>query len=228
MSVTITWLGHSAFALSIYGHAVLVDPFITGNPLATVDPATLAAEAILLSHGHGDHVGDTVAIAQRTHATVYCNFEIGNWLQARGVANVIGGNTGGTHYGDFMDVKWTLAFHSSSLPDGTYGGSPNGYLINARGKTLYFAGDTALFSDMALIADANIDVAFLPIGDLFTMGIADSIKAIKLLRPRYVIPMHYNTFPPIMQNGGEWANRVNNETDAQPIVLDPNKEFVLD
>ncbi|MCU0512312.1 MAG: metal-dependent hydrolase [Anaerolineae bacterium] len=226
--ISIKWLGHSAFALDIDGHPVLIDPFLTGNPLAAENPATVPAELILLSHGHGDHVGDTVSIATRTGALVCTNFEIGNWLMQQGVDNVVQGNTGGTYYGTFCDIKWTIAFHSSSLPDGTYGGQPGGFIISAYGKKLYFAGDTALFGDMKLYGDEGLDVAFLPVGDLFTMGIEDSIKAIQLLRPRYVIPMHYNTFPPIVQDAVRWAAMVNRDTDAGPIVLDPGGVFKVD
>jgi L-ascorbate metabolism protein UlaG (beta-lactamase superfamily) len=128
-----------------------------------------------------------------------------------------------------MTVKLTIAFHSSSLPDGTYGGNPNGLIITAAesGQRLYFAGDTALFMDMELIGDERLDVAFLPIGDYYTMGPADSIRAIKYLRPRFVVPMHYNTFPHITQDASGWASRVASETNAVPIVLDPGGSFTV-
>ncbi len=229
MSVKFTWLGHSAFLLDIDGHPVVIDPFLTGNPLAAASPGDLAAELILVSHGHGDHVGDTVSIAQRTGAGVVTNFEISNWLSARGVAKTIGLNTGGQADLGFMTIKSTFAIHSSSLPDGTYGGLAGGFLITtASGQRLYFAGDTALFSDMQLIGDEGIDLAFLPIGDFFTMGQEDSLKAIRYVRPKVVSPMHYNTFPPIMQDVSRWANRVSSETDAQPVVIDPGGSYTLD
>lgn len=227
MITSFKWLGHSAFLLDISGKQVLIDPFLTGNPLAAASPSSLHADVILLSHAHGDHLGDTIEIAQRTGALVLCNFEIGNWLMDRGVQNVVQGNTGGTFNLDFMSVKWTIAFHSASLPDGTYGGMPNGFLITAGGKKLYYAGDTALFSDMQLYGEEGIDLAFLPIGDLFTMGIDDSIRAIKYLKPKLVTPMHYNTFPPIMQDVVTWANRVSSETLSQPIVIDPGGSYTL-
>jgi L-ascorbate metabolism protein UlaG (beta-lactamase superfamily) len=228
MSVTITWLGHSAFALDVNGRSVLLDPYLTGNPLAAASADDLDAEVILLSHAHGDHLGDTIEIARRTGAIVVCNNEIGNWLLDKGVGNVAQMNPGGTYRGDFLDAKWTIAHHSSSLPDGTYGGQPNGIVIMADGLKLYYAGDTCVFMDMQLIGDMGLDLAFLPIGDTFTMGPEDSLLAIKYLRPRRVIPMHYNTFPPIMQDASEWGNRVNSETSATPIVLDPGGSYTLD
>ncbi len=229
MSVKLTWLSHSAFVLEVDGHLAVLDPFLTGNPLAAAKPEDIQAEYILLSHGHGDHLGDTVSIAKRTGASVVTNFEIGNWLQAQGVQTIIGMNVGGQYDCGFMNVKSTPAIHSSSLPDGSHGGNSCGYLIHtASGQVLYFAGDTALFSDMQLIGDERqIDLAFLPIGDYFTMGPDDSLKAIRFLQPRMVIPMHYNTFPPIMQDASRWANRVSSETSAQPIVLDPGGSYTL-
>lgn len=228
MSVSFRWLGHSAFAFDIEGRQVLVDPFLSGNPLAAIPASEAYAEVILLSHGHGDHVGDTIDIANRTGATVITNVEIGGWLSRHGVQSVVGVNSGGTFNFDFMSVKWTIAHHSSSLPDGSYGGNPNGMIIITNsGLKLYYAGDTALFSDMQLIGDEGIDVAFLPIGDHFTMGISDSIRATNLIRPRLVVPMHYNTFPPIVQNVSEWAKRVHEETRAVPIVLDPGQSYSI-
>ncbi len=228
MTVKLTWLGHSAFALDIDGHPVLIDPFLTGNPLAAAEPGAVAAEYILLSHGHGDHLGDTVSIARRTGAVVVTNFEIGNWLNKQGVKESIGLNVGGHYDCGFMSVKSTPAIHSSSLPDGTYGGLSCGYVITTKsGQRLYYAGDTALFSDMSLIGDDGIDFAFLPIGDYFTMGPEDALKAIQYVRPKLVMPIHYNTFPPIVQEAGLWANRVSSETNTQPIVLDPGGSYTL-
>lgn len=228
MSISFTWLGHSAFSMDIDDHKVLFDPFLTGNPLAAAKPDEVEAELICLTHAHGDHLGDTVDIAKRTGAKVISNFEIVTWLQKQGVENVHPQNTGGGFNHDFVHVRQTIAFHSSSFPDGTYGGDPNGFILTTPSyQRVYFAGDTALFSDMSLIGDVGIDIAFLPVGDNFTMGPEDSIKAIKLIRPKLVVPMHYNTFPPITIDVAGWANRVNNETDAQPIVLDPGGSFAL-
>ena len=227
MSITFTWLGHSAFHFNIDDNHVLVDPFLTNNPLAAASPDEMTPALILLSHAHGDHLGDTVSIAARSGATVVANFEIGAWLMKKGLENVVQVNPGGTFRGDFLDARWTIAHHSSSFPDGTYGGQPNGFVIKANGKKLYFAGDTDIFLEMQLIGDMGIDVAFLPIGDHFTMGPDDSLKAIEMIRPNAVVPMHYNTFPPIVQDVAEWANRVNNHTKATPIVLDPGGSHTL-
>ena len=227
MSIKVTWLGHSAFALDLGGHPVLFDPFLTGNPLAAATPDEVNAEIIFLSHGHGDHLGDTIDIAQRTGAKVVANFEICNWLNAHGVENTHGQNPGGGFNHGFVHAKWTVAHHSSSMPDGSYGGEPNGFVLTFEGARLYFAGDTALFSDMTLIGDMGIDLAFLPIGDNFTMGPEDSLRAITFLRPRVVIPMHYKTWPVLDQDAGDWANQVSSQTNAQPIVLDPGASYTL-
>ncbi|PJF39949.1 MAG: metal-dependent hydrolase [Phototrophicales bacterium] len=221
MGINFTWLGHSAFSLNINSHPILIDPFLQDNPLAPVKPDDVEAEIIFLSHAHGDHLGDTVAIAQRTGAKVVCNFEMTNWLQKNGVENVQPQQPGGGVDYDFVHAKWTVAHHSSSFPDGTYGGQPNGFILTVDDKKIYFAGDTSLFSDMQLIGNEGIDVAFLPIGDLFTMGIDDSLRAIEFIKPKFVVPMHYNTWPPIVQDVASWAQRVNSNTSAQPIVLDP-------
>jgi L-ascorbate metabolism protein UlaG (beta-lactamase superfamily) len=229
MTIQVKWLSHSAFQFTIGEYHILIDPFLTGNPLATVSPKDLAADFILLSHGHGDHVGDTTAITRRTGATVVANNEIGHWLRDKqGLKNVHGLNPGGGVKLPFGRVELTIAHHSSSLPDGTYGGQPNGILIfTNEGKNIYHAGDTAAFLDMQLIGEHGIDLAIVPIGDYFTMGIPGSLKAISFLKPKAVIPMHYNTFPPIMQDVTEWAQRVQNETDAQPVVLDPGGSYQL-
>ncbi len=228
MSVKITWLGHSAFAMEVSGHPIVIDPFLTDNPLGAVEADEVEAEFILLTHGHGDHLGDTVEIAKRTGAPVITNFEIGNWLEKQGVKTVVGLNVGGSYDCGFMTVKATPAIHSSSLPDGSHGGNSCGYLITtANGRRLYYSGDTALFSDMAMIGEEKIDLAFFPIGDYYTMGPDDSLKAIQYVHPRVVVPMHYNTFPVIMQDVSSWANRVSSETNTQPIVLDPGGSYTL-
>ena len=227
MSVVVRWLGHSAYSLDVDGHIVLIDPFVSGNPVAKAAASELEAEVILLTHAHGDHVGDSIEIAKRTGALVVCNFEMGDWFMAHGVQNVFQGNPGGTFRNDWLSAKWTIAFHSSSFPDGTYGGQPNGFVIRGGGATIYNAGDTCLFGDMRLIGEEGLDLALLPIGDCFTMGIDDSIKAVRLLEPKLVSPMHFNTFPPIEQDAEAWAARVEAETDAKAIVLEPDGEINL-
>lgn len=229
MAIQLTWLGHSAFAFKIGTYNLLVDPFLTGNPLAAADPGQIPADFILLSHGHGDHIGDAPAIAKRTGATVVANNEIGKWFRSKhGIEKVHTLNPGGGVKLPFGRVELTIAHHSSSLPDGSYGGEPNGILIfTDEGKTIYHAGDTNAFLDMQLIGEHGLDLAILPIGDYFTMGIEGSLKAIEMLKPKCVIPMHYNTFDPIAQDVVTWAQRVHNETESKPIVLDPGGTFEL-
>ena len=228
MTTQITWLGHSGFSIKTEEHTILIDPFLTGNPLAGADPATIEADFILLTHGHGDHVGDTVDIAKRTGATVVGNFEVAGWMNKQGIEKTANPNTGGTKAFDFGSVMLTIAFHSSSMPDGSYGGSPNGlYITLKNGKRIYHAGDTALFSDMQLIGEKGIDLAILPIGDYFTMGPEDSLQATRWLRPRFVMPCHYNTFPPIAQDGFKWATDINDNTLSSAIVLDPGGTYDL-
>ncbi len=229
MSVEITWLGHSCFAIRTGKFDLLVDPFLDDSPTAPVKATDVAADFILLTHGHFDHVTDAVAIAMRTGATVVANFEIAAWLKTQGVAEekVVALNTGGKIDLPFGCVKMTPALHSSGLPDGSYGGAAGGYMLHLGGQRVYLAGDTALMLDMKLIGIDGIDLAVLPIGDLFTMGPDDSLEAIKLLNPKRVIPCHYNTWPPIEQDAQGWADRVHRHTAAEPIVLQPNETYSL-
>lgn len=227
--VDITWLGHSCFSLETEESTVLVDPFLNDSPVAPVKADDVAADYILVTHGHFDHVSDVVPIALRTGATVVANFEISEWLKKQGVAEdkVVAMNLGGGVDLPFGHVKMTTAHHSSGLPDGAYGGSAAGYVLSLPAMRIYFAGDTALMLDMKLIGMGGLDVAVLPIGDLFTMGPDDSIEAIKLLNARRVIPCHYNTWPPIEQDGAAWADRVRLHTAAEPIVLVPGEKCSL-
>ena len=227
MSATLQFHGHATFSLVLGGGTVVFDPFLTGNPAAVANVFDLAADLICVSHAHGDHVADVATLAGHTGATVVSNFEISNRFTSQGIENCVGINPGGTYDAGFCRVKWTIAFHSSSFDDGSYGGEANGVLLSAEGLRLYFAGDTALFSDMQLIGAGNLDVAILPIGDHFTMGVEDSLQAIRFLGPRKVVPMHYNTFPPIAQDADAWARRVAAETNAQPIVLQPGESVAL-
>jgi L-ascorbate metabolism protein UlaG (beta-lactamase superfamily) len=233
MSTRVQWLGHAALLLESDGRCVLIDPFLTGNPQAAAKAEGVSADLILISHGHGDHVGDAVAIAKRTGATVVANYEIGQWLQrppqALSSASIHGlQHGGGLLFEKSVRVKLTLAFHGSVLPDGTYGGNPCGFLLTfSDGAKIYDAADTALFGDMALIGEEGLDLAILPIGDYYTMGPDDALRAVKLLHPRFVIPIHYNTFPPIAQDADAWAARVKNETSAEPVVLQPGDWFEL-
>ncbi len=229
MSFEITWLGHSCFSVRTGKFDLLVDPFLEDSPTAPVKAADVAADFILLTHGHFDHVTDAVAIATRTGATVVANFEIATWLQSQGVAEekVVAMNIGGRVDLPFGQLKMTPALHSSGLPDGSYGGSAGGFLLQLGNQRIYLAGDTALMLDMKLIGIGGIDLAALPIGDLFTMGPDDSLEAIKLLNPARVIPCHYNTWPPIEQDVASWADRVRKHTAAEPIVLQPGETYSL-
>jgi L-ascorbate metabolism protein UlaG (beta-lactamase superfamily) len=229
MATTITWLGHNAWSIESGGATILVDPFLNDSPTAPVKSEGVNADYILLSHGHGDHVGDTVAIAKRTGAVVLSNFEVGQWLTKKGLPaeKVIGMNPGGGIEQPFGHVKFTIAHHSSSMPDGSYGGVPGGFLLRLEESRVYFACDTALFLDMKLIGSGGLDLAVLPIGDLYTMGPEDSVDAVKLLNPKRVAPCHYNTWPPIAQDAGAWAERVRSHTGAEPIVLEPGETITL-
>ena len=227
MSTQITWLGHGCMQVVTNGNTVLIDPFLTGQPTAPCRPDELKADFILVSHGHGDHVGDTVAIAQRTSATVICNFELSQYFERQGLKNVHPQHIGGSHQHGFGRVKLTIAHHGSGLPDGSYGGNPCGFLLYLADGQIYHACDTGLFFDMQLIGDESIDLAILPIGDNFTMGPDDALRAVKLIRPRKVIPDHYNTWPVIAQDAQAWAERVRRETQTVPVVLKPGDSHTL-
>ena len=227
MAATLTWLGHAAFALDVAGLHVLVDPFLADNPLAASKPDALPADFILVSHGHGDHVGDALAIAKRTGATLISNAEIAGWFSKQGV-KTHAQHLGGGHAHPFGYLKLTPAMHGSALPDGSCGGSPAGFLLTLpEGKRIYLAGDTGLFGDMALIGEEGVEVAALPIGDNFTMGPDDALRAVKLIRPARVIPIHYNTWSLIAQDPEAWAARVRAETSTTPHVLKPGESLTI-
>ena len=222
MATRVQWLGHACLLLESDGRRVLIDPFLTGNPAAAKKAGEVEADFILVSHGHGDHLGDTVAIAKRTGATVIANYEMSEWLKNQGVAKVHGQQHGGGFMHPFGRVKLTLAFHGSAMPDGTYGGNPCGFLITFKdGKKFYDAADTGLFGDMSLIGDESIDLATVPIGDNYTMGPDDALRAVKLIRPRKVVPIHFNTWDLIAQDGEAWGKRVRETTAAEAVILKP-------
>lgn len=192
-----TYYGHACFSIETAGHNLLFDPFISPNPLAaSININNLNPTAILISHGHADHIADAASIAKRTNATVISNWEIITWLSNQGVQNGHPLNHGGSAPFPFGRVKYTNAIHSSSLPDGTYGGNPGGFVVSTNEATFYYSGDTALTYDMKLIAEEfQLRFAILPIGDNFTMGPADAAKAASLLNVKTVVGVHFDTFP---------------------------------
>ena len=194
-----TYYGHACFAVEIAGKALLFDPFIKGNPLAgQIEVEKIAADFIFASHGHGDHVADLVEIAKRSGAPVIAPFEVGEWFEKKGVENVRAMSHGGGTELDFGRVKLTSAIHSSSLPDGSYGGNPCGFVIESEEGNFYYSGDTALTYDMKLIGEEmKLKFAVLPIGDHFTMGIADALRAAEFVGVDRIVGVHYDTFPPI-------------------------------
>ncbi|WP_221566386.1 metal-dependent hydrolase [Alkalihalobacillus sp. TS-13] len=208
----VTYYGHSVVAIETNGKSIWIDPFITGNEQCHITADKVKADVILLTHGHNDHVGDTVDIAKRNNALVVAPFELANYLGTKDV-ETHPMHIGGAYQFDFGKVKLTQAFHGSSYAeeDGTviYTGMPAGILFTAEDKTVYHAGDTALFSDMKLIGDQNyINLAFLPIGDNFTMGPEDASIAASWLKANHVVPVHYNTFPVIEQDPEAFVNEL--------------------
>jgi L-ascorbate metabolism protein UlaG (beta-lactamase superfamily) len=224
----VTWHGHATLGLQIGGHRVVVDPFFSGNPASPTKAESVEADFILVSHGHGDHIGDAVPIAKRTGATVISNFEIASWLGDQGL-KTHAQHIGGGYKHPFGYLKLTQALHGSALPDGSYGGNPAGFLLTVPdGKKIYLACDTGLFGDMRLIGEEGIDLAVLPIGDNYTMGPDDAVRAVQMLQPRHVIPIHFNTWELIAQDAQAWAQRVSQATGAQVHILKPGESFTLE
>lgn len=226
----LTWLGHSAFFLEDGEQRVLIDPFLSGNPSASASPDQFSPQTILLTHAHNDHVGDTIAIAKRADSNVIATFELGTWLGTKGVKGAVGANHGGTVAFEGGTVKFVPAWHTSAYEDGgqfVAPGLPAGLVVRMGGKTIYFAGDTCVFLDMQLIGEEGLDVAVLPIGDHFTMGPKDALRAVKLLHPKQVIPCHYGTFAAIEQDANEFKRQVESQTDATCSVLEPGETLDL-
>lgn len=226
MSVQLKFYGHACFGIEGGGASMLIDPFLTGNPQATISADQAKADYVLVSHGHGDHLGDAIAIAKRTGATIVANFEIASYCQKQG-CSVHPLHIGGGYNFPFGRVKLTIAHHGSSLPDGSYGGNPAGFLVTIESKTIYHACDTGLFYDMKLIGEEGVDVAILPIGDNFTMGPVDALRAVKLIDPLVVIPIHYNTFDLIKQDPEAFAQKVAAETRSRCEILKPGDALTL-
>lgn len=226
MTVTLTWYGHATFGLEADGRQIVIDPFFTGNPACSTSADEVNPETILITHAHNDHVGDAVEIAKRTGAKIITVNELGNYLATKDV-DAVGANHGGTVQFDGGSVKFTQAWHSSSYNDENGNavaiGIPAGLIVRFGGRTIYFAGDTGLFSDMALIGEEGLDLAVLPIGDHFTMGPDDAVRAAKLLNAKAVTPCHYNTFPLVEQDGAKFIADVEAATGSTGILLQPGE-----
>ena len=204
----IKYLSHSGFLLTSGDFRILIDAFLTGNPNSPLKVEEVDAEFIVLTHGHGDHIGDAVSIAKRCNSTVIAVNELGIYLSELGVI-VHRMHIGGAYNFPFGRLKFTIAHHGSSNSEGRYMGEPAGVVINCAGKKIYHCGDTGLFLDMKLIGEIDkIDAMLLPIGDNFTMGIDDAVRAVQFVNPQIAIPMHYNTFPSIQVNPQEFADKV--------------------
>jgi L-ascorbate metabolism protein UlaG (beta-lactamase superfamily) len=222
MAVDIRFLGQSCFELKADGVTVLTDPFLTGNPLAAASADEVEADAILLTHGHADHLGDTVDIAKRTGATVVAIVELAAEIGEAGVENVKDPNYGGTVKFDWGWVKLVPAWHTAVSPSGT-AHAPAGLLIHIGDRLIYHLGDTCLFGDMKLIAQRGdkVDLALVPIGGHYTMDRYDAVSAVQLINPSQVIPCHYNTFPPIETDAEAFKQDVQNAGFSEVLVVDP-------
>jgi L-ascorbate metabolism protein UlaG (beta-lactamase superfamily) len=226
--MNITYYGHSVVLIEAGGKKVIIDPFITGNGLCPIKQEDLQVDVILLTHGHNDHVGDTVELAKRCNALVVAPFELATYLSWKGV-ETHPMHIGGAYTFDFGTVKLTQAFHGSSYEEEgekiVYTGMPAGILFTYEGKTIYHAGDTALFSDMKLIGELNaIDMAFLPIGDNFTMGLEDAALAAKWLQAKTIVPIHFNTFPVINQDPEKFLSLLE---DKNGLVMQPGESITI-
>jgi L-ascorbate metabolism protein UlaG (beta-lactamase superfamily) len=228
MAADVRYLGHSAFHLSGAGADVLVDPFLTGNPKAAASAADVPADVILLTHGHGDHLGDTVDIAKRTGATVLAIVELAAELEGAGVENVVNPNYGGTVHFDWGWVKMVPAWHTAVSPAGT-AHMPAGLLIHYGGHLIYHLGDTALFSDLQLIAGRGdrVELALVPIGGHYTMDRFDAVTAVKFVNPFQTIPIHYGTFPLVDTDAQAFKQDVQNAGFSEVLVLEPGDTHTL-
>lgn len=218
-SPQLTWLSHASWLIETGGHRVLLDPYFNDNPKANVSAEDFDdISHILVSHGHFDHITDVKTIAERCGSVIVANFEIANWYNGQGFDNTVALNIGGQVSLPFGALKMVPAVHTSGLPDGSDGGTAAGFVLTLGEQRIYFACDTAYFGDMRFYAH-RVDMAVLPIGDQFTMGVDDCIEVVKWIEPKRVLPTHYGTWPPIEQDAEAWAERVRQETGAEPSVL---------
>lgn len=227
--VKITWLGHSAFLFETE-KKLLIDPFISGNPLAPCSPEELNPDIIAVTHGHHDHLGDTIEIGKRTGCRIISVHEVANYIKSKGVF-AEGMGKGGTVNVEGIKLTMTDALHSSSIDASGFsfdGGSPAGFIIRINGHSIYHAGDTGVFGDMELIGELyEPEMALLPIGDKFTMGIKEATKAVELIQPKIVIPMHYSTFDVIKQDPEEFKRAVEAKVDTKVIIMKPGESIDL-
>lgn len=227
--VMITWLGHSAFLFEA-DKKLLIDPFISGNPLAPCSPEELNPDIIAVTHGHRDHLGDTIEIGKRVGCRIISVHEVANYIKSKGVF-AEGMGKGGTVNVEGIKLTMTEALHSSSIDASGFsfdGGSPAGFIIRINGHSIYHAGDTGVFGDMKLIGELyEPELALLPIGDKFTMGIKEATKAVELIQPKIVIPMHYSTFDVIKQDPEEFKRAVEAKVDTKVIIMKPGESIKL-
>ncbi len=224
--ITLTWYGHSTLGLETELNKLLIDPYFTNNPAASTVADNVSADYILVTHGHNDHLGDTVGIAKRSGAITISNVEMSIWLEKQGL-DAQSLRLGEERSYPFGSVKLTQAVHGNGLPDGADAGQPAGFLLTMEGKKLYIAGDTGLFDGMAEIGQEKLDWAILPIGGFYTMDPTQALQAVKVLSPRKVIPYHYNTWDKIKQSPHAWAVKVEKETTAEVHVMKPGERLTL-
>ena len=220
--IKITWFGHAAFKIEIANKTVLIDPWLDGNPVSPVKTSEITkADIVYVTHDHGDHLGDAFDVCKRTNATFVATVELGDYAEEKGVKNVAGLNIGGSVEIRGVRLLMTQAVHTASR------GAPTGDIVEGEGKTVYHAGDTGLFGDMRLLGELyKIDVALIPIGGYYTMGAKEAVEAVKLLKPKTVIPMHYKTFPVLAQSADEFVKNVREKMPKVKIVmLQPGESY---